>query len=96
MPDDITEAEAKLRKLGERLRQAWARERPLTQEESETVRQAVRTQWEQGHREKPVPRRIPKAEELQENQPRGQDAEQKRLTRQQNQKRRDQGHGHSH
>ena len=97
MPDDITEAEAKLRKLGERLRQAWARERPLTQQELETVRQAVRQQWEQGHRAEPPSRGAPKAKELAQIQPRAQEEKRKRQDEerkaQQVHKRR---HGHSH
>jgi hypothetical protein len=46
MTDDITKSESKLRKLGEQLRQAWAKQNPLTQRELEAVRQAVRKQWE--------------------------------------------------
>ena len=46
MPDDTAKAEAKLRKLGERLRKAWAKRHPISEKSLETVRGAVREQWE--------------------------------------------------
>ncbi|MGE4182922.1 MAG: hypothetical protein AB7J34_24110, partial [Limisphaerales bacterium] len=42
-------AEDSLRKLGQRLRRGWERTRPVTPEEMEKVRQAVREQWEKEH-----------------------------------------------
>ncbi len=47
MPDDESNAEASLRKLGRRLHQGWERLQPVTQNELEKVREAVRKQWEQ-------------------------------------------------
>lgn len=49
MSDPQSNAEDSLRKLGQRLRRGWERTRPVTQEEMEKVRQAVREQWEQEH-----------------------------------------------
>lgn len=40
-------AEAKLRRLGQRLRQGWTALHPATREELDQVRNAVRLQWEQ-------------------------------------------------
>lgn len=45
MPDRNTEAEDKLRKLGERLRQGWARQHPIPEKSLDTVRNAVREEW---------------------------------------------------
>src|SRR6185295_6790170 len=46
MPDQNTDAEAKLRKLGQRLRQAWAKQHPITERSLDTVKNAIREQWE--------------------------------------------------
>lgn len=46
MPDTPSNAEESLRKLGQRARRGWERTRPVTPEEMEKVRQAVREQWE--------------------------------------------------
>lgn len=46
MPDQNTDAEAKLRKLGQRLRQGFVRQHPVPQRSLDTVRDAVRQEWE--------------------------------------------------
>jgi hypothetical protein len=46
MPDQTTEAESALRKLGQRLRQAYAKQHPIPEKSLDTVRSAVREQWE--------------------------------------------------
>lgn len=46
MPDQNTEAEQKLKKLGQRIRHGWTKEHPATDKSLETVKQAVREQWE--------------------------------------------------
>ena len=46
MSDPGSNAEQSLRKLGERLRRGWEHTRPVTSQEMEKVRRAVRQQWE--------------------------------------------------
>ena len=46
MPEQNTDAEAKLKKLGQRLRQGWAKQHPVPQQSIDTVRDAVRQEWE--------------------------------------------------
>src|ERR1041384_6206117 len=46
MADDNSETEAKLRKLGERVREGWGKLPRLTQEQKDQVRKAIREQWE--------------------------------------------------
>jgi len=46
MPHQNTDAEAKLKKLGQRLRQGFARQHPVPQQSLDTVRDAVRQEWE--------------------------------------------------
>ena len=46
MPDQNTDAAAKLQKLGQRLRQGFARQHPVPQQSLDTVRDAVRQEWE--------------------------------------------------
>jgi len=46
MPSDHTDAERKLKKLGERLRDGWAKQNPLPQQSIDTVRQTVREEWQ--------------------------------------------------
>jgi hypothetical protein len=58
MPDQNAEAENKLRKLGQRSRHGWTKEHPHTDKTLETVKQAVREQWEReqmAKRTKPRP-----------------------------------------
>jgi hypothetical protein len=47
MPDQHTDAEAKLKKLGDRLRQGFAKQHPVSEKNLETVRGAIRDQYEQ-------------------------------------------------
>ena len=46
MPNDNTDAEAKLKKLGERVRNGWSKKHPMPEQSLETVRQTVREEWE--------------------------------------------------
>ena len=56
MPNENTDAEAKLKKLGERVRQGWAKQHPTPEKSLETVRQTVREEWQ---REQAVKRSKP-------------------------------------
>lgn len=47
MPDQNTDAEAALKKLGQRLRAGHAKQHPISEKSLETVRTTVREQWEQ-------------------------------------------------
>jgi hypothetical protein len=47
MPNQNTDAESALKKLGQRLRQGWAKMHPIPDQSLETVRNAVRDQWKQ-------------------------------------------------
>ena len=49
MSDEHRQAEAKLRKLGQRVRQGWAKLYPVSEQQLAKVRAAVRQQWEQTH-----------------------------------------------
>jgi hypothetical protein len=46
MPDDQTANEAKLHKLGQRLRDGFAKQNPTSEKSLGTVRNAIREQWE--------------------------------------------------
>ena len=46
MPDENTDAAAKLKKLGQRVRDGWAKQHPMPEQSRETVRQTVREEWE--------------------------------------------------
>jgi len=47
MPNENTESQTALNKLGQRLREGWARRHPTREKDLDTVRAAVRDQWEQ-------------------------------------------------
>ena len=47
MPDKKPDAEAALHKLGQRLREGFAKENPIPEKSLETVKDTVREQWEQ-------------------------------------------------
>jgi len=47
MPDQNTDAEAALQKLGHRLRLGWAKKHPTPDKSLESVKNTVREQWEQ-------------------------------------------------
>ncbi|MBI3867411.1 MAG: hypothetical protein HY299_02685 [Verrucomicrobia bacterium] len=56
MPDDNpTDTEKKLQKLGQRVRDGFAKKNPTTEKSLETVRDAVREQWEKERRARPTP-----------------------------------------
>lgn len=57
MPDQNTDADAALTKLGQRLRSGWAKKHPVSDKSLESVRDIVREQWEQEQKvkgEKPI------------------------------------------
>ena len=47
MPDQNTDAEAALKKLGDQLRLGWAKKHPVSDKSLESVKNTVREQWEQ-------------------------------------------------
>ena len=47
MPDQNTDAEAALQKLGHRVRLGWAKKHPIPDKNLESVKNTVREQWEQ-------------------------------------------------
>lgn len=53
MPNEKTDAETALRKLGQRLRQGWAKQHPATDKTIDAVKDTVREQWEQQRRSIP-------------------------------------------
>ena len=59
MPNQTADDEAKLRKLGKRLREGFTKKHPVSEKSIETVRNAVREQWEKEQvaepRKKPAP-----------------------------------------
>lgn len=60
MPNNDTDAEAKLKKLGQRVRDGWAKQHAMPAQSMETVRQTVREEWEReqtAKRGKPSPGR---------------------------------------
>lgn len=47
MPNENTDAEAALKKLGHRMRLGWAKKHPISDKSLESVKNTVREQWEQ-------------------------------------------------
>jgi len=47
MPNQNTDAEAALQKLGHRMRLGWAKKHPVSDKSLESVKNTVREQWEQ-------------------------------------------------
>jgi len=47
MPNQNTDAEAALQKLGHRVRLGWAKKQPISDKSLESVKNTVREQWEQ-------------------------------------------------
>jgi hypothetical protein len=47
MPNENTDAEAALQKLGHRVRLGWAKKHPIPDKSLESVKNTVREQWEQ-------------------------------------------------
>jgi hypothetical protein len=47
MPNQKTDAEAALQKLGQRVRAGWSKQHPVSDRSIETVKNTVREQWEQ-------------------------------------------------
>ena len=46
MPNENTDAAAKLKKLGERIRDGFAKRHPIAAKSLETIRQTVREEWQ--------------------------------------------------
>jgi hypothetical protein len=46
MPNENTDAEAALQKLGHRVRLGWAKKHPIPDKSLESVKNTVREQWE--------------------------------------------------
>jgi hypothetical protein len=46
MADQNTDAENKLKKLGERVREGWVKEHPTTEQQLESIRGTIREEWE--------------------------------------------------
>ena len=46
MPNQKTDAEAALKKLGQRVHEGWAKKHPVPDQSIETVKDTVREQWE--------------------------------------------------
>ena len=59
MPNQKTDAEAALQKLGHRLRLGWAKKHPVPDKSLEAVRDTVRDQWEQEQQVKPLKKTAP-------------------------------------
>ena len=59
MPNQKTDAEAALQKLGHRLRLGWAKKHPVQDKSLESVRDTVREQWDKEQiaepKKKPAP-----------------------------------------
>lgn len=93
MSDDNTRAAAKLRKLGEKVREGWARLHPVSEKQLAAVRAAVRQQWQQEHGSKSrvQSQRTAKQTQAAQDQTSAQ-AESKKTKRQSRSK----DHGHSH
>jgi hypothetical protein len=47
MPNQKTDAEAALQKLGQRIRAGWSKQHPIADRSLETVRTTLRQDWEQ-------------------------------------------------
>jgi hypothetical protein len=47
MPNQKTDAETALQKLGQRVRAGWSKQHPVSDRSLETVRTTVRQDWEQ-------------------------------------------------
>ena len=91
MSDPQSNAEDSLRKLGQRLRHGWERTRPVTPQEMEKVRRAVREQWEKEHAQDRSG--TPAAGSPAEQSEQSHEAEQRRKAQERS---RDQGHDHTH
>lgn len=52
MPSEQRDAEAALKKLGQRVRAGWAKKHPISERSRQTVRTTVREIWEQEQKAK--------------------------------------------
>lgn len=52
MPNENTSAEDKLRKLGQRIRDGWAKKHPTSEKQLQTIRGVIREEWEKEQKEK--------------------------------------------
>jgi hypothetical protein len=55
MPDQPIDKARKLQKLGERIRDGFAKEHPAPDRSVDTVRQAIRQEWEKERAARPAP-----------------------------------------
>ena len=69
MPDQNNDAEAKLKKLGHHLRSGWAKQQVPSEKSLETVRGAVREQWQKEREETRDKPAAPTPEKTKERQP---------------------------
>jgi hypothetical protein len=73
MPKQNSEAEPALNKVGQRSRQGFAKQHPLAGKSLETVKDAVREQYEQEQKVEREKKPVPDAEKDQERQEPGHD-----------------------
>ena len=52
MPDEKSNAEDKLRKLGQRVREGWAKKHPTSEKQIQIIRGVIREDWEKEQKEK--------------------------------------------
>ena len=69
MPNQNTDAEAALQKLGQRIRAGWSKQHPVPDKSLETVRHTVREDWEQEQNVKGVKKPAPDATKKPQRQP---------------------------
>jgi hypothetical protein len=69
MPNQKTDAEAALKKLGHRLRLGWAKEHPIQDKNLESVRDTVREQWEKEQVREPKTKPAPSPTKEQQRKP---------------------------
>ena len=75
MPREIKQAEAALQKLGQRVREGWAKKHPISERSRQTVRTAVREVWEQEQKIKRERGQKPPAKNKGKDKGRGQEPE---------------------
>lgn len=75
MPPEKNNAEAALKKLGQRVRAGWAKKHPISERSRQTVRTAVREVWEQEQKAKRERGQQPPTKSKGKNKDRGQEPE---------------------
>jgi len=69
MPNENTDAEAKLKKLGERVRDGLAKRHPVPEQSLEAVRQTVREEWQREQTAKRAKRIAPDVTKTRDREP---------------------------